>query len=136
MILGATPSASQTAFSRTFSSSTIAPLPPLRRTRSGIRTALVSRARPRSTAATMSAPVRDRSKPAGIVRRRPSASALRGAADAMSMTASSFRTRPRGTLRVCASLSRQAATSISTAISRGLRIRPERRRHAWAGSAR
>ena len=42
---------------------------------------------------------------------------LRGAADAMSMTASSFRTRPRGTLRVCASLSRQAATSISTAIS-------------------
>jgi ribonuclease D len=34
-----------------------------------------------------------------------------------------FRMRPRGTLRVCASRSRQAATSISTAISRALRIR-------------
>ena len=70
---------------------------------------------------------------AGMERRCRKASALRGAASAMLDQASSFRTRERGTSRVCASRSRQAATSMSTARSRGLRRRLRSRSQAFSG---
>ena len=59
-----------------------------------------------------------------------------GACTAISPIASSLRTRPRGTSRLCASRSRQAATSISTASSFGLRTRVFSRIQASSGSSR
>ena len=79
--------------------------------------------RPRATAATIASPQRDRSKPLGSERKCLSFSIVVGACTAMSAMTSSLRTRERGTSRNCASRSRQAATSISTASSLGLRTR-------------
>ena len=59
-----------------------------------------------------------------------------GACTAMSPIASSLSTRERGTSRDCASRSRQAATSISTASSFGLRTRVFSRCQAFSGSMR
>ena len=55
---------------------------------------------------------------------------------AMSPMVSSLSTRERGTSRLCASRSRQAATSIRTASSFGLRTLVLSRIQARAGSAR
>ena len=74
MIFGATRSSSATALSSTFRSSTMAPVAWRRAGRSGIGTVFGSRASPRSTAARMSCAGRERSKPVGIERSRPSAS--------------------------------------------------------------
>ena len=67
---------------------------------------------------------------------RPSRSIVVGACTAISPITSSLSTRERGTSRVCASRSRQAATSISTASSFGLRTRVLSRCQARSGSAR
>ncbi len=66
----------------------------------------------------------------------PSRSTVVGACTAMSPTTSSLSTRERGTSRVCASRSRQAAISISTASSFGLRTRLLSRSQARSGSMR
>ena len=92
----------------------MAPPPADRRSRSIFGSVFGSRARPRSTAATMSAPAFDRSMPFGNARSSPSASAVFGAARAISIMMSSLRTRDRGTSRPCASASRQPASSIRT----------------------
>ena len=78
-------------------------------------------------------PLPPRPEPFGNERRLPSRSRLVGAWVAMSPTASSFSTRLRGTSRDCASCSRQAATSISTARSFGLRTRVLSRSQARSG---
>ena len=98
--------------------------PPLRRSRSMLGRVLGSRARPRCDRRRRcrrppwTGPCRAARR---AVRRAPRASC--GAASAISISASSLRMRERGTSRLCASSSRQAATSISTARSRGLRTR-------------
>ena len=81
----------------------------------------------------MPSPHFERSKPLGSERRPASRSGVVGACIAMSPMVSSLSTRARGTSRVCASRSRQAATSISTASSFGLRTRVFSRSQALLG---
>ena len=109
--------------SSTFSNSTMAVPFELLRGFSSFGRLCGSRARPRCTAAMMSFPHFDRSKPFGNERRLPSFSSDVGAWVMMSPIASSLSTRLRGTSRLCASCSLQAATSISMANSFGLRTR-------------
>ena len=87
MILGATPSCSATAFSSTFSSSTTAPvLARAARERSGTGTVFgIAGEAALDRRQDVRAPVRERSKPFGIERSRPSASTLRGAETATSI---------------------------------------------------
>ena len=134
MTLAATWFFSAVMRSSTFNSSTVAEPAALPRGLSSFGRLCGSRARPRSTAATMSLPHLERSKPFGIERRFASFSSDVGAWVAMSPIASSFSTRLRGTSRVCASRSRQAAISISTASSFGLRTRDFSRSQARDGS--
>ena len=84
----------------------------------------------------MSWPHFERSKPFGSERKPASFSSVVGACTARSPITSSLSTRPRGTSRACASRSRQAATSISTASSFGLRARVFSRCQACSGSMR
>jgi hypothetical protein len=132
MIFGATRSASAVALSSTLSRSSTAPLLGRPRSRSSRGRLCGSIAEARPTAASTSPPARERSKPFGTERNSPSASTERGARWTMSISASSFSTRLRGTSRPCASRSRQAASSISTASSFGLRTRAFSRSQAFA----
>ena len=81
-------------------------------------------------------PISSARSPCGSERKLASRSIVVGACIAMSPMTSSLSTRPRGTSRSCASRSRQAATSISTASSLGLRTRVFRRSQACSGSKR
>ena len=95
---------------------------------------LGSRARPRSTAATISAGARTL-HPArkGAQIAQGLGRFWRGEHEFDQGHTSSFHARERGAARLCASAPRQAATSMSTARSRGLRTRLRNRSQAFSG---
>ena len=90
-------------------------------------------ASPRCTAARIASPLRLSANPRVRPRHCASASAVSGTCAAISTMFSSFSTRLRGTSRLCASRSRQAATSFNTARKRGFSERVFSRFQAFSG---